>query len=100
MNTSAQVSFELNQKAYMVVVGNGEKAQLPIHKGHLLVFESLLHAGPVAQSLVERGIIAQVIPMDLGVLCCLAEGQHLGLWMTRYDGTLVSIGKIAWGNDV
>ena len=95
MNTSAQVSFELNQKAYMVVVGNGEKAQLPIHEDHLLVFESLFHAGPVAQALAERGVTAQVIPMDVSILCCLADGQQLGLWMRRYDGTLVSIDKIA-----
>ncbi len=90
---NAKVSFELHQKAYMVVVGIGEKAQLPIHQDHLLVFESLFHAGPVAQKLGEHGITARVIPMALCALCYLAKGQNLGLWMTRYDGTLVSIDK-------
>lgn len=91
MNPSAQISFELNQKAYMVVVGTGKKAQLPIHEDHLLVFESLFHAGPLAQGLGEQGVDARVIPLDLSTLCCLADGQQLKLWMTRYDGTLVSI---------
>ena len=94
-----QVSFEADQKAYMVVVGSGEKAQLLIHKNHLLVFESLFHAGPLAQVLGERGVDVHVIPMDLSILCCLADGQQLGLWMTRYDGTLVSIEEITWNND-
>jgi hypothetical protein len=64
---------------------------------NLVVFESLLHAGPLAHDLQALGIVSRTVMMPLDGLYFLAEGMDLGLWVLRHDGTITSIDEISYG---
>ena len=88
------VELEYDQEVFMVIGRKGERAKMLIEDDHLVVFESLWHAGPLVHDLHTLGIAAQVVPMLLYALYCLARGMNLGLWVLRHDGTVTSIENI------
>ncbi len=94
MNDPTSIEFSYSQTAYMVVVGEGEHSQLPVKDGRLFAFESLFHAAPLADELVKKGVYAQVVPMAIGVLYCLANGQDTELLLMRHDGSFVAIDSL------
>jgi hypothetical protein len=83
-----------DQEVFLVIGGEGEHAEMLVENDNLVIFESLWHAGPLVRNLQALGITAQVIPMMLYALYCLARALNLGLWVLRYDGTIASIDEI------
>lgn len=94
--STSPVALKYDQQMFLVVGGEGKRAKMLIENDHLVVFESLWHAGPLAHDLRALGIVSQVVPMMLCALFWLAKGRNLGLWVLRHDSTITSIDEIVF----
>jgi len=91
---AGNIKLEYDQELFMVVGGKNQQDKMLTESGNLIVFESLWHAGPLAQELRALETGCRLVKMQLHALYCLAEGMELGLWVLRHDGTVASIDEI------
>ena len=94
MRSNDHVELTYDQEVFMVIGGEEADNKLLTEDENLVVFESLWHAGPLIQDLHELGIDAHMVSMPLLGLYSIAQGMELGLWVLRYDGTVMSIDGI------
>ncbi len=90
-----QAELECQQELFLVVAGKGQSAKITRDDEHLIVFESLWHAGSLMHELQALGRTARTVTMPLEAAYYLAQGMDLRLWLLRHDGTVMSVGGIA-----
>mgnify|MGYP006288271265 FL=1 len=93
---SAKLDLAYDQDLFLVVGGEGEDAQMLTEDDHLVVFESLWHAGPLIHELRDLGVPAHMVMMPLDGFYYLAEGLDMDLWVLRHDGTVASVDGIVF----
>ena len=94
MGIGSQAERTNDQEVCREIRDESTDGRLLFEDDHLVVLESLWHAGPWAHDLQALRITARAVKMPLYEWTCLTEGIGLSLCVLRHNGTVPSIDEI------